>query len=133
LNSTEELGAPAVAPAMRGFSDSRGFLSFFLGAAVAAACIVLLQPSALCPFDGLTPADRQELAILSNRTHAAPCSKKLHMVRTYVRGSGIFHCQLAPWISIFIFTDLFTFTDLFGYEFGSLLLPHRTTSGFWRS
>jgi hypothetical protein len=76
---------------MRGFLDSRGFLSFLLGAAAAAACIVLLQPSALCPFDGLTPADRQELAILSNTTHAAgPCSKKLHMVRGCMRASSSF-------------------------------------------
>ncbi|OEL12548.1 Uncharacterized protein BAE44_0026433 [Dichanthelium oligosanthes] len=61
-----------------GFS-MRDLLGFFLGAAVAAACIVLLQPAAPCPC-GLAALvhQEQELAALWNGTARAapPCTTK---------------------------------------------------------
>ncbi|KAJ1290308.1 hypothetical protein BS78_02G233500, partial [Paspalum vaginatum] len=53
-------------------------LGFFLGAAVAAACIVLLLPSAPCPCGGVLPAD-QEPVLGNNGTQADPSMKKLDM------------------------------------------------------
>ncbi|TKW33996.1 hypothetical protein SEVIR_2G276000v4 [Setaria viridis] len=86
--------------------SKRDLLGFFLGAAVTAACVVLLQPAAPCPCGlvplaetelaafgnetayhapprpcslvGVAPADRQELVALGNGTaaHADPCTTK---------------------------------------------------------
>lgn len=66
---------------MSSYSHStKNFLGFLLGAAVTAACILLLLPPAPCPC-GVLPA-QQESVVLGNGngTQADPSMKKLHMV-----------------------------------------------------
>nr|CAB3457513.1 unnamed protein product [Digitaria exilis] len=79
--------------AARGCS-MRDLLGFFVGAAVAAACIVLLQPSAPCP-----PCD---LSTFSNvTTHAPPCPCGLvvpadHQEHATTLGNGTTHAAPGP-------------------------------------
>lgn len=67
IRSTGRMAAPAGC-------SMRDFLGFLFGAAVASACVVLLQPAAPCPCGLFAPADCQQLVTLWNGTaHSPPC------------------------------------------------------------